>query len=200
MRTRINLAAQPYENVRRFWLLWGVAVAAMVLMTAGLVYAAMHGFRESHRVQRLVAQEQDHLAQLDQQEKKDLDLLNSPQNRDVRLKSQFLNSLLERKGFSWTQIFSDLEKVMPDRLHVLSISPTVNSDGQIELRMMVAGESRMKAIELVQNMEKSRPFRDAYVLSETNAKSNESRTAGDTVQFQISAIYLPTAESGKGGD
>jgi type IV pilus assembly protein PilN len=200
MRTRINLATQPYENVRRFWLLWGLALIVVAGITAGLVYAAVNNWRESHRVQRLVAQERATLARLDEQEKKDLELLNSPGNRDVKERSEFLNSLLQRKGFSWTQIFSDMEKVMPDHLHVLTITPILTEDGQIELRVNVAGDSRIKAIELIQNMERSQPFRDAYVLSESNADTRESRTAGDSVQFQISAIYLPNASQRKGGD
>lgn len=194
MRTRINLATQPYEDVRRFWMLWGLGLALAMLVTGGLIWAAVHGWRESHRVQRLVAQENDHLSRLDEQEKKDLELLNSPQNRDVRLKSEFLNSLLLRKRFSWTQIFTDLEKVMPDHLHVLSITPAVNDQGQIELQINVAGESRLKAIELVQNMERSRAFREAAVVAEATTDAREARTAGDSVQFRISAIYQPAGE------
>ncbi|HEU5452797.1 MAG TPA: PilN domain-containing protein [Terriglobales bacterium] len=199
MRTRINLATQPYENVRRFWLAWGLTLVLAVVVAGGLLFAAVRGWRESHRVQRLVAQEREHLARLDEQEKKDLELLNSPQNRDVRLKSEFLNSLMLRKGFSWTQIFSDMERVMPDHLHVLSITPAVNDEGQIELRINVAGESRLKAIELVQNMERSRAFRDAAVIAEANTDAREARTAGDAVQFQITAIYEPAA-AGRSGD
>ena len=200
MRTRINLATRPYENVRRFWLLWGLALVVALLVTAALSYAAVRGWRESHRVQRLVAQERDNLGKLNLEEKKDLELLNSPQNRDVRLKSEFLNSLLLRKGFSWTQIFSDLEKVMPDHLHVLSITPKVNDDGEIELHVNVAGDSRLKAIELVQNMERSKAFRDAAVVAEANTDTREARTAGDTVQFQISAIYQPFAAVERSGE
>ena len=39
--------------------------------------------------------------------------LRQPQNAEVLDRSIFLNTLLTRKGVSWTRIFSDLEKVTP---------------------------------------------------------------------------------------
>ena len=76
-------------------------------------------------------------------------------------KSQVLNGLIRRKEFSWTLIFSDLEHLMPARLHVVSITPQLDKNNEIEVHMMVAGDSREKAIELVHNMENSREFRHA---------------------------------------
>ena len=46
--------------------------------------------------------------------------------------SQFLNDLFLRKAFSWTRVFEDLERVMPPRLHVVSIHPATNTDNQLE--------------------------------------------------------------------
>ena len=195
MRTRINLASQPYENLQRFWLLWGTALLVSLLVTGALVYTAAHAWRDAHRTARLVSQEKDRLAQLDKLEKQDRDLLDSGPNREVHLKSEFLNSLILRKRFSWTQIFSDLEKIMPERLHVISISPELTADGQIRVRLQIAGDSRQKAIALVSNMEGSRSFHQARVLSESTVDTKDMRTAGDIVQFQLSVIYEPAAET-----
>ena len=46
-----------------------------------------------------------------------------PENRTTRDMSQFLNELIERKAFSWTRVLENLEKVMPPRVHLVSISP-----------------------------------------------------------------------------
>ena len=113
-------------------------------------------------------------------------------NRDVRDKSLVLNGLIRSKEFSWTLIFSDLEHLMPTRLHVLSITPQLDVNNDIEVHMVVAGDSREKAIELIKNMEKSREFRHAQVLSETETRREQGGTqAGDTVQFEIIAQYVP---------
>src|SRR5512140_3181645 len=123
MRFRINLASQPYENARRFFTQWGIALVALLAVSALLVVAAARSWRSSHALARSIDQERQRLDTLNTQEKADLDILNKEQNRDVRDRSQAINSLILRKEFSWTRLFSDLEKIMPTRLHLIAITP-----------------------------------------------------------------------------
>ena len=190
MRFRINLASQPYENARRFFTQWGVALTALFIVSGLLVFAAARSWRVSHTLTRSIAEERARLDKLNTQEKADLEILNKEQNRDVRERAQAINALILRKQFSWTRIFSDLEKMMPTRLHVVAITPQLTPSDQIEIRMRVAGDSRDKAIELVQNMERAPDFREAQIRSETNALKG---TALDPVSFEISALYVPSA-------
>jgi type IV pilus assembly protein PilN len=197
MRFQINLATQPYENVRRFLLAWAAALVVALLFTGVLVYAASGSVRNAYHTRRLIAEERAKLKQLEEQERADLAILNQPQNRDVRDKSQVLNSLILRKRFSWTLIFSDLEGIMPAQLHVVSITPRLDEDQQIEVRMLVAGDSRDKAIELVKKMEESKTFRHAQVLSEAYRRPGGSE---DAVQFEISALYVPARQTQGSGE
>ena len=84
--------------------------------------------------------------------------LNQPENRTTRDQSQFINELIERKSFSWTRVLEDLEKVMPPRVHLVSIHPELDEENQLALKMVVAGDSRDRAIELAHRMEESRHF------------------------------------------
>ena len=190
MRFRINLASQPYENARRFFTQWGIALVALFAVSALLVFAATRSWRTSHALARSIDQERQRLDTLNTQEKADLDILNKEQNRDVRDRSQAINSLILRKEFSWTRLFSDLEKIMPTRLHLIAITPQLTQSDQIEIRMQVGGDSREKAIELQQNMEKFPDFRDARIVTEN---SNQKSASGDLINFEISALYLPAA-------
>jgi hypothetical protein len=194
MKFRINLASEPYENARQFYLRWGSLLLALALLTAALVFGAVSGWRNAHSLSGKIAAEKANLDKLSRLEQQDIAILNKPENRDVRDKSLVLNGLIRSKEFSWTLIFSDLERLMPTRLHVLSIIPQLDLNNDIEVHMTVAGDSREKAIELVQNMEKSREFRRAQVISETDTRREQPGTqAGDTVQFEITAQYVPVA-------
>ena len=62
-------------------------------------------------------------------------------NETVLLTSVFINSLLMRKGISWNQIFTDLEKTIPYNVKVVRIRPTVDDQGHIVLDMIVAAEN-----------------------------------------------------------
>jgi hypothetical protein len=193
MKYRINLASQPYENARRFYRVWGLALIAAALFTAAMVYAAVAGWQSAHGVRDKITAERQTLKKLDAQEASDLAILDKPENRDVRDRSAPVNLLIRRKEFSWTRIFADLEKLMPPRLHVVSLTPVVNDANEIELRMQVAGDSRDKAIELVQRMEKSKDFRHAQIMSEFMAEAKSG--PGDTVQFEIAALYVPPVQA-----
>ena len=195
MKFKINLASEPYENAGRFLLRWGALLLVLVALTGVLIYGAVLGWRNAHAINRKIAAEKVNLDTLQRQEQQDVDILNKSENRDVRDKSQVLNGLIRRKEFSWTLIFSDLEHLMPTRLHVLSITPQLDRSFDIEIHMTVAGDSRDKAIELVHNMETSREFRHAQIVSENDSRHDGGAQAGDAVQFEIIAQYVPIPPS-----
>lgn len=188
MRLDINLATHPYEDPRHFWLRWGGALAVLVLLTLVLVYSALTGWYTAGGDRALIRQRQQQIAEREREERDAQALLNRPENRTVRDRSQFLNDAFERKAFSWTKVFEDLEQVMPAHLHVVSIQPEMSPDHPLELTMTVAGESRDRAVELVRNMENSRHFRQAFIVGEINAASS---IPGDNVQVNISSLYVP---------
>jgi type IV pilus assembly protein PilN len=190
MRLDINLATHPYEDVRRFWLRWGAALAGAAIVTLVLVFSAVTGWMGAAKDRALIREREQQIAARDQERVKAEALLNRPENRSVRDRSQFLNDLFEQKSFSWTQVFEDLEHVMPAHLHVVSIQPQTSPQHQLELKLMVAGDSRDRALQLVRNMESSQHFRQTQIDEEAEASQNP----GDNVQFAISSLYIPEKE------
>jgi hypothetical protein len=195
MRIDVNLATQPYEDARFFWMRWGTVVALLAILSAALLAETVMGFMYARQDVRMSDQIKAEITKRDQERAQAEAFLNQPQNRDIRDRSQFLNDLIQRKSFSWTQVFADLEKVMPARLHVVSIHPELTEAAQLQIKLTVAGESRERALDLVKRMEESPRFRQPVVNSE-NAQTN-SQTAGDNVEFNISALYAPATPQGE---
>lgn len=187
MRLDINLASQPYEDARQFWMRWGTAVGALGLLTLILLTLVTTGFINARRDRQAMAEQRRLIVERDQIRTQAQQFLNRPENRTTRDESQFLNQLIERKAFSWTKVLESLEKVMPPRVHVVSISPQLNEDNQLELKMIVAGDSRDRAIELARRMEDSRRFAQTEILRAAHAESQ----TGDTEQVEIAAVYVP---------
>ena len=197
MRVDINLATQPYQDARRFWLRWGGALVALGLLTLILVYSALTGWVSARKDRDLIRQREAQIADRDREKAQAEALLNRPENRSTRDRSQFLNELFQRKSFSWTKVFEDLERVMPPKLHVVSIRPEMGADAGLNIKLVVAGESRERALELVRKMEASQRFQQTRIDQET---SEVRQTPGDNVQFDISAVYIPEVPgTGKGG-
>lgn len=187
MRLDINLASQPYEDARQFWLRWGTALVAVSILTLVLLTMTITGYINASRDHAQIAALKAQIAQRDQKRLQAEAFLNQPENRATRDQSQFLNELIERKSLSWTYVLEDLEKVMPARVHLVSIHPEIDDDNHLTLKMLVAGDSRDKALELARRMEDSKHFSQTYIQSEGGAAPG----SGDAVQFNIAAVYLP---------
>ncbi len=199
MRTNINLATQPYEDARLYLSKWGSLVLVLALATAGLAWFTVHSVRRSSDINRQLSTVRREIDKYDRAKAQAEQTLNLPQNRGTVEKSEYLNSILARKAFSWTTVFSDMEKIMPPGLRVLSISPALDAQNQLEVHIMVGGASRDRAIELVQNLEKTPRFRDVALRSDTfneitTTTGRSSQTTSeeqDPIRFDIVAHYLP---------
>jgi len=84
-------------------------------------------------------------------------VLQKPENAQVLDRSLFLNSLIYRKGISWTKIFADLEEILPHNVRVISIRPS-NAQNQIVLQMTVGAEQTAPLRELLIKLENSESF------------------------------------------
>ena len=190
MRIDINLATQPYEDSRNFWTYWGTGLGLLALLTVFLVYMAATGFVHASRERAEIARLQSQIAAYDQEKSRAEAMLSLPENRVVRDQSRFLNDMFQRKGFSWTKVFEGLERVMPAHLHVVSIHPDMSKESNLEIKLVVAGESREQALDLVRKMEGSKCFKQTQIESE---RSELQPVNGDRVRFDVSALYIPCA-------
>lgn len=92
--------------------------------------------------------------------------LSRPENADVLERSIFLNALIRRKAISWTRIFSDLEKVVPHEVRLVSVRlPQVNLQNQVLLDMVVGAESYGPVIEMLKRLESSPQFGPTSVIN-----------------------------------
>src|ERR1700691_660188 len=187
MHLEINLASQPYEDARQFWLRWGTALTIATIVTLALIAIAVSGCFAARRDHAMTASSRAQIAQRDRTRQQAEAYLNKPENRTTRDESQFLNNLIERKSLSWTRVLEDLEKVMPARVHLISIRPAIGDENQLMLKLVVAGDSRDRAIELAQRMEESHRFSETYIQSEHFTPVG----SGDRFEFDISGVYLP---------
>ena len=194
MRIRINLASQPYEAARNYRRRMAAVVLALAGLAVLLIGYIVYQRAESRGINRELAQTRREIRSLDFEETQARALLNKPANRDVADQSEFLNQLFARKALSWTRVFTEMEKIMPPNLHVVSMKPEYTKTDDLMLRVVVATDSRDRAVELVRRMEKSSHFRQAQVVAENVTATSSDQSAGPgSIQFDIAAIYIPSA-------
>lgn len=188
MRLDINLASHPYEDAKEFWQRWGAGLVVMGIVTLFLIGLSIWKWHKAANDRAEVGKLEHNIAVLDGKLARNEATLNRPENRTLREQSNYLNSLFQQKAFSWTQVFEDLERVMPPRLHVISIHPEIDNSNQLEIKLTVAGDSRDRAIDLVRKMEDSKHFQQTHIADETSGQNG-----GDNVRFNIVALYISDA-------
>lgn len=195
MRIRINLASQPYEVAREYKSRMTMTIAGLgivaVLLLGYIVFQRVH----SRSIDRQLAATQQQINGLDREETLARAILNKPANRVIADQSDFLNDLFARKSMSWTRIFTEMEKIVPADLHVVSMKPEYTKTNDLVLHVVVATDSRDRAVELVRHMEKSNHFRQAQVVAETVVSNTSAQQTGpaSNIQFDVAAIYVPGA-------
>jgi type IV pilus assembly protein PilN len=194
MRFNINLASQPYEAARHFRRRMSAIVAGLALIAVMLLGYIVYQRVHSRDINRQLSDVRKEIDGLNQEEGQARAILNKPQNRDVADQSEFLNQLFARKALSWTRVFTEMERIMPYDLHVVSMKPEYTKTNDLMVRIVVATGSRDRAVELVRRMEKSSHFHQAEIVAENVTANVGDQSAGPgNIQFDIAALYLPGA-------
>jgi type IV pilus assembly protein PilN len=195
MRLNINLATQPYQDIRRFLFRWGFGVAVAAIVTLALLWAAISATVSWHRTTAQANHYRDEIAKCDREIANAKALLDRSDNRTTRDQSLFINTLIARKAFSWTEVLTDLERILPPGIHIVSIAPDINDDGQLELHVAAAGPSRERAIELISKMENSPRFSNAMLRNDQTDQGGEAvRQGAVNYRFDITALYVPSGQ------
>lgn len=200
MKISVNLASKPYVDVRSILKRLRMLMLILILISIPLflVLKTEHTKAESATAQ--VQAMRNGVQALERQQQSYQALMREPQNAAVLTRSGYLNNLFRRKAFSWTATMTDLETVLPEGVQVLSLDPVITKSGEVQIHLRVSG-GRDRAIQLVENLEKSRHFASPRLAGETLAQSSGQNnsfqpvSSSTIVNFEILADYRPvTAE------
>ncbi len=159
----INLASEPFRRDRP--ILVGAAATAilMVLVCAMQLYLISIERGEGTETAQAIQESRSRLQEFTAEEARLQATLQRPENEAVLERSVFLNTLLMRKGISWTLIFADLQEVVPYNVKIVQIRPQVTPGNEIHLEMVVAAQAIDPVIEMLKAVETSELFSSTSV-------------------------------------
>jgi type IV pilus assembly protein PilN len=194
MRIHINLASERYEVAQHALRQMRLLVASMAALAIILGAYIFYQRSQTRDIDAKIRQARQEIAELDNEKAQAQSILNKPVNRGIADQSQFLNELFARKSLSWTRIFSEMERIMPPNLHVASIKPEYTPNGELIVHMVVATDSRERAVDLVKRIEKSPHFRNPQIVAENvTTNASDQGTGAGNIQFDIASVYVPEA-------
>ncbi len=185
-RIAINLASEPFRRDRAI-LVATSALAILLTLGLGVLVSLILGERQRARDTREALAQLESSSRLQAAELAKYDaILRQDQNSAVLDRNIFLNTLISRKAVSWTQLFSDLEKVMPGSVRLVSVRPQILSNNQVVLDMTVGSASSEPVVDMLMRLEASPLFGATSIQTLLPPSQNET-----LYRYRLSVSYAP---------
>jgi Tfp pilus assembly protein PilN len=185
---RLNLASDPFRNRT---LPWTVAVVISALSLAALVYTLAEYRRvgaEAAASERQVQALKAERAGLEKQAEEIRQSIPEEQRKTL----EAAHALVSRKGFSWSQLFSDLEEALPSSVRVLRINvrevAQVGDQTRADLDLTVIGRAPTDVTGMISDMNRGGTF-SAIPVSE----SQKSGRGESGYEWVLRVSYLQRA-------
>jgi type IV pilus assembly protein PilN len=190
MRVRLNLATKPLETHRRF-----LAGAGLTAIAASIVFLALgwHVYVARKADAELRARTEKTRQEMAEYEAQRADLERFFARKDIASlhdRAVFINSIIDLRSFNWTQMFMDLERILPAGVRVISIEPK-QASGHVELKLTVGTTNDEAELKFLHALEGSKEFSE--VLVQRRFHPNQvGNTSGDQLVVQLTTLYLGT--------
>src|SRR5262249_39152889 len=106
----------------------------------------------------------------------------------VHDRAVFINGIIDARSFNWTQMFMDLERVLPPGVHVTSIEPK-QVKGRVVVKLKVGAASEEAKIKFLRALESSKEFTRIAVDKDGAPTGNLGH---DVSILELSAVYART--------
>lgn len=207
IRIALNLARRPGENLRRARLVWGGALAVLVVLLLVQGTVAVVGWLGSRGIQAQTAALRVQMAPLVAEQARLEAPLRDPAVRAQLDRAAFVNQLIDRKSVSWTRLFERLEQIMPPGVVLVSLRP-LDRNGEQAVDVRFASETLPPAVDFVHALETSGDFAAARVERETETQNptgnglpggGRDANAPPRFQLEVTALYRRPDAAGAGG-
>jgi len=187
---RLNLSTRPFPAYRAV----NVGLMAVLVVLIGVsVWQSLSYARYTKLAGQIRSEEQKARAESDALTTKSQQLetkLDTPSAKAKLTEIGYLNTLIVRKGFSWTRVFSVLEQMIPEGVHLTSLRPEVGESGRLILHIDVRGKNIVDVSDFIDLLEKSDLFEN--VVPHFEEKKDVIAGKGD-VDVSLTMFYLPDA-------
>jgi Tfp pilus assembly protein PilN len=190
MPTKLNLATKPFSNRSLPWVVTTVVVVVSLVCLVFIVRATGRANTQAAAVQKDI----NDLKQQELNLRKQADAIKKSLTSEQLQTLAAAHTLVDRKHFSWSRLFADLESALPGTVRVKRIAVrgvTTRGDGTVaDLELTVAAKTPATVTEMIAAMDRGGVFH-AELRSQTL-----SRGRGETgAEYELAVIYRPRAGS-----
>ena len=183
---RTNLSTRPFYNER------AVHAALAILAVCALIFTAVN----VSRMFSLSSQYTQLTSQADRDERRAVELrlsanairrtLNQEELTAMGAAAHEANTIIDRRLFSWTELFNRFETTLPADVRIASVRPKIEKTGPAVVSMTVVGRRVEDIDRFMENLEATGAFSNMLSLEETRGEDG-------LIETTLEGQYRPMA-------
>ena len=183
---RTNLSTRPFYNERAVhaWLI--VIALAVAAATVFNVSRVIRYSRSDTQLALQASRDESRAADLRQQASRLRATVDPRQIEFASSEARQANDLIDRRTFSWTELFNRFEATLPDDVRIAAVRPKVDRKNGNILTINVVGRTIEDVDRFMENLEATGAF------SHTESKEERINDEG-LLAAAIETTYMPTA-------
>ena len=182
---RTNLSTRPFYNERIVRLGLLVFLLVVAAATAFNVTRVVRYSRSDTQLSERAARDEARAAELRKSAVRLRGTVDPKQIEFASLEARQANDLIDRRTFSWTEIFNLFESALPDEVRITSFRSKIEK-GQIVLTITIVARGAEDVSSFMDNMERT------GVFSQVGATLEERMNDQGQLQASLETVYLPT--------
>jgi len=187
VRRRPNLASSPLLDIRPVLVVGGgLALVALVLTGITLAEFIRARGKEKAAASALVAL-QTRRAELATKVEATNRKLAGVSWKTLQVETTAMQDVVARRKLVWSQLLAELERVVPWDIRLVSIAPTIEKDGSVEINLLGVSTSREAWLKLVALLFVDSRFSNPL----PKAEESPSATNGQGHRFSLAVRYWP---------
>jgi len=187
VRVRLNLATKALETHRRFFAGAGLTVFVAGLFFIGLGWHVYSARKADAELRARTEKARQEMAKLEAQRRELERYFSQKDVASLHGRAAFINTIIDARSFNWTQMFMDLEHILPGGVRVISIVPT-QEQGRVEVKLTVGATSDEAKLKFLHALEESKEFTEVRVQHE-GTPNQLAGPASDQKVVQLTTVY-----------
>lgn len=186
--TKLNLSSNPFRNRA---LPWTVTAVVTLFSVIALVFIAKWTFDTNAKAQA-AARDVSQLSQQADALNKRADAIKSTLTAEQQRDLKSAHTLVDRKQFSWSRLFADLESALPSSVRVtrITVKGMRTQDGRpvTNLELVVASKNSTTVTQMIEDMERQGIFH-----AEMIGQNPEGGRGEEGQEYEMNVFYMPPA-------
>lgn len=183
---KINLSTTPLENHSIYVMTTLVLLIVALLLTFSNVYDTISVINKKREASKVTIELNAKIKSNELKIKALQSNISSIRTKEFSEKCDYINTIVNKRVFSWTQLFNEFEEILPNSVRMIQVTPSIEK-GEIKIALVVAAQNLESFLELLKRLESSKVFKNVIVSRET--------TKEQELTYELSMQYNPFENS-----